>query len=505
MLEAYKKKFHKNNFQYILVDDSGCILESDETILPVKKNDLLQNSHPFFEILSSLLLIENERFDFSCINLNFEDLLFITDVTIHSQNKNENLVIIEDLTKHYSNYQLAAQTRNESIINSQVLELKNEYLLEKETFKNNFIANFSHQLRNPITASLIFSKLLLKNNQLNDEQKNYLGIVLSSNKDLKDRIENILDISKIQSGKLKLVDKVFNFKEILKDIVSAYKILASNKSLKFNISIDERLPDYLRGDSARLKQVIENLLSNAITFTNHGSIDLKVSLNYIRARKANIQIEVIDTGCGIPPNKLDFIFERFTKIESTIENENTAGLGLSITEHIISEMNGNITVESTINEGTKFKCNISINESLFNDSLKQELLKNQLPHLGVKRNILLVEDSELMQLTLLKILAATGDFYLNIISKGEELIPNITSQEVDLILLANTIHDYSVVDLATSVRNLSKEHKKTPIILLSTEAFQEDLKRFKKAGINAVITKPFDEKKLLDSIYKHIK
>ena len=345
MLEAYKKKYHKNNFQYILVDDSGCILESDETILPVKKNDLLQNSHPFFEILSSLLLIENERFDFSCINLNFEDLLFITDVTIHSQNKNENLVIIEDLTKHYSNYQLAAQTRNESIINSQILELKNEYLLEKETFKNNFIANFSHQLRNPITASLIFSKLLLKNNQLNDEQKNYLGIVLSSNKDLKDRIENILDISKIQSGKLKLVDKVFNFKEILKDIVSAYKILASNKSLKFNISIDERLPDYLRGDSARLKQVIENLLSNAITFTNHGSIDLKVSLNYIRARKANIQIEVIDTGCGIPPNKLDFIFERFTKIESTIENENTAGLGLSITEHIISEMNGNITVK----------------------------------------------------------------------------------------------------------------------------------------------------------------
>lgn len=505
MLEPYKNKYHKNNFQYILVNNSGCILESDDNLILLKNKDYLQSYHPFFEILSNLLNIDNESFEFSCINLKINDKTFIADITIHSESGDKNLIIIENLTKHYTNYQLTAQKRNESIINSEILELKNEYLLEKETFKNNFITNFSHQLRNPITSSLIFSKLLLENPDLNDEQKNYLNIVASANNDLKDRIENILDISLIQSGKLKLVEKVFNFNTFLNDIISKYKIIANNKSLNFDTTIDNNLPEYLRADPARLKQVLENILNNAITFTTKGTITLVVSLNYTRARKANIQFEVTDTGCGIPADKLDYIFERFFKVDSTIGNENSAGLGLPIAKHIISEMKGIIKVESTINKGSTFKCNLNLHLSLFNNGLKKDLLQKQLPNLGTKKSILLIEDSELIQLTLLKILAATGDFYLNIISKGKDLIPNIVDQDVDLILLANTIQGYSAIDLATSVRNLSKEHKKTPIITLSTEAYKEDLKRFKKAGINDVITKPFDEKKLLACIYKHLK
>jgi signal transduction histidine kinase/CheY-like chemotaxis protein len=505
MLETYKNKYHKTSLQYILVNNSGCILESDDTLIHLQPKEYLQKYHAFFEILNSLLIIENESFEFSCINLTLNNKNFITDITIHSEHDNKNLIVIQNLTKHYTNYQLTAQTRNESIINSEILELKNEYLLEKETFKNNFITNFSHQLRNPITSSLIFSKLLLENPTLSNEQKNYLDVVVSANNDLKERIENILDISKIQSGKLHLVEKVFNFKTFINDIIGSYKIVANNKSLNFKTTIGDNLPEYLRADPARLKQVLENLLNNAITYTDSGSIELKVLLNYTRARKANIQIEVADTGCGIPADKLDYIFERFTKVESTIDNENAAGLGLSIAKHIISEMKGTIKVESTVDEGTTYKCNLNLNLSLFNNGLKKELLQKQLPNLGTKKTILLVEDSELIQLTLLKILAATGDFYLNIISNGKDLIPNIVDQNVDLILLANTIQGYSAVDLATSIRTLSKEYKTTPIITLSTEAYKNDLKRFKKAGVNDVITKPFDEKKLLDCIYKHLK
>ncbi|MGB5418403.1 histidine kinase dimerization/phospho-acceptor domain-containing protein, partial [Algibacter sp.] len=182
MLKPYLEKYFKNNFQYILVDDSGCILETDNPILPFQKNDKLQNSHPFFEILNNLLPIKNECFEFSCINLEFDSTDYVVDISIRTHSNNENLIIVENLTKHYNNYQLTAQTRNESIINSQILILKNEYLLEKETFKNNFIANFSHQLRNPITASTIFSDLLI-NSDLNSEQKNYLEIIQSANKD----------------------------------------------------------------------------------------------------------------------------------------------------------------------------------------------------------------------------------------------------------------------------------------------------------------------------------
>ncbi|MFD1614215.1 ATP-binding response regulator [Gelatiniphilus marinus] len=504
MLESYKKKYHKNNLQYILIDHLGNILESDNALFTIAFPNKIQNIHPFFEILNSLLLIKNEHFEFSCINLELKSAALITDISIHINSNNKHLIIIENLTKHYNNYQLAAQTRNEFIINSQILELKNKYLLEKETFKNNFIANFSHQLRNPITASIIFSDLLINSN-LSSDQKNYLDIIQSANKDLKNRIEDILDISKIESGKLILTEKVFSLKKLLVEMAVFYKVIAEKKGLVFNFETDKKLPDFLKGDQYRLKQIISNLLNNAIYYTNKGSVSLNVSLNYMRARKANLCIEVLDTGVGIAAKDMDSVFERFTKIESATQNDEHTGLGLAVVKHLISKMKGNVKVESEINIGSKFICNLSFKLSDYSQNLKADLLQNQLPKQDKKHHILLLEDSELIQLTILKILAATGSFYLTIISKGEELITNIIDQDVDVVLMANTISGFTAMDLAVSVRNLPKAYKKTPIIVLSTEAFKEDIKRFKQHGVNEVLVKPFDEKNLLDKIYKHIK
>lgn len=504
MLKALKNKYQVNNFQYILIDNTGCVLDIDHSILPVKKNDYIQNTHPFFEILTELILLENESFDFTCINLEFEDKILIVDIAVHLQSNNKNLLIIEDLTKHYNNYQLTAQKRNESIIHSQVLELKNEYLLEKETFKNNFIANFSHQLRNPITASIIFSDLLI-DSDISAEHKNYLKIIQSSNKDLKNRIEDILDISKIESGKLILKEHVFNLKELYGSIYKEYKFLIEKKELEFTLEIDKNLPEFIIGDQYRLKQIIGNLLNNALLNTHKGFINLKITLNYTRAKKASIRIEVIDTGVGIAEEHLESIFERFTKIESENQTSQGIGLGLAIVKYLVSEMQGNIKVESDINKGSNFIINLSFKISDYNQSQKEELLVKQLPNLDARHHILLLEDSELMQLTILKTLASTGLFYINIISKGEDLVPSIINQEIDLILLSNTIQDFPAVQLATSVRNLSKEYKKTPIIVLSSQAYKEDLKSFKKSGVNEVIIKPFNKEKLLHSVLKYLK
>lgn len=504
MLEHYKNKYHLTKLQYILIDNLGNILDSDNMLFSIEIPYRIQNIHPFFEIIDNLITVKNECFEFSCINLNLDVASIIADVTIYTDSRDKNIVIIEDLTKHYNNYQLTAQTRNESIINSQILELKNEYLLEKEIFKNNFIANFSHQLRNPITASIIFSDLLI-NSDLSSDQKNYLDIIISANKDLKNRIEDILDLSKIEAGKLILTEKVFNLKLLLNDIGVGYKTLAERKNLTFNLQIDEKLPDFLRGDQYRLKQVIGNLLNNAISYTNKGMVSFSISLNYKRAKKANLCIEVSDTGVGIKNEELESIFERFTKIESSTKNKQSTGLGLAVVKHIVSEMQGNIKVESEFGKGSKFICNLSFKLSDYTQDLKKDLLNNQLPKQDKKYHILLLEDSDLIQLTILKILASTKNFYLTVISKGEDLITNIIDHDVDVILLANTIQGFSAMDLASSVRSLSKEYKKTPIIVLSTEAFKTDIKRFKKHGINDVLTKPFDEKKLLDKIYKYIK
>lgn len=504
MLDTYKKKYHKNNFQYILIDHSGNILDSDDTLFSIKLPSNIKQTHPFFNIIDNLVNIKNECFEFSCIHLDFDKNALISDITLHTGKDDEHLIIIEDLTKHYNNYQLTAQTRNESIIGAQVLELKNNYLLEKEAFKNNFIANFSHQLRNPITASIIFSELLI-DDDLNSEQTNYINIIKSANRDLKTRIEDILDISKIESGKLVLVDKVFNLKDLLNELIESYKHLIIKKNLEFNYILDPKLPEYLNGDSYRLKQIIGNLLNNAVKFTNKGAITLNLSLNYERANKANIQIVVNDTGIGINPRNHEVIFERFNKLPSVIDNNNGIGLGLSIVKHLVLKMNGNIAVESDSNSGSKFTCNISFKLTRYNKSLKKKLTEDLKNKSGEKQNILLVENAELIQLSVLKILANEGRFYLNIITNGNDVVPHVINQDVDLILLSNTIEGFSAMDLTSSIRNLSKEYRKTPIIIISSEVFKEDLKRFKQAGANATLPKPFDKESLLKNIYKYIK
>ncbi len=503
MIETYKKKYHKNKFQYIVTDNLGIITESDNKLFTLNINTPLSEFHPFFESLMDLLKSKNESYQFSCVNLDFEDDKKIVDVSIHNQNKNENLIIIEELTVHYNNYQLTAQTRNDSVINSQILELKNKYLLEKEAFKNTFIANFSHQLRNPITAITTFCNII-NGTDLNSEQKNYLSIILSANTDLKNRIDDVLDIAKISSGELILVNEIFSLKDVLDELTYSYKLLASKKGLDFNLELDDKLPEFIAGDKFRLKQIIENLLTNAIAFTIKGSIGLHVSLNYMRAKKASLHIEVTDTGIGIKASDCELIFERFTKIESSIQNDESIGLGLPIVKHLISQMGGNINIESKIDKGTKIICNLSFGIDSYDYKLRKQLISIQKPNFEKKQNILLIEDSELTQLSVLKILALEGDFYLEIVSSIDNLVDTLLKQEFDLILMSNKVEQYYVEELIKTIRKISREYREIPKLVLTPEASKSQTKRFIRYGAIDVIKKPFDKDALLGKIYKYL-
>ena len=503
-MEAYRKKYHRNKYQFIVIDTLGTVIKTDNILKTIAIDSHIENFHPFFESIISLFEITDEHFSFSCVNLDFKDKTIIADISIHTHSTNEHLIIIEDLTNHYIDYQLTAQTRNESIINTQVLELKNKYLLEKEQFKNNFIANFSHQLRNPITASSIFSEFLVNTN-LNSEQKNYLDIILSANNDLKNRIEDILDLAKIESGKLTLKEDVFNLPDFLNKIASAYVTIAKKRQLDFILEIDPKLPEFINGDQYRFKQIIGNLINNAIFFTKEGFVKLTISVNYIRADKVNIQIEVIDSGIGIDVEEHDAIFERFNKANSNIKNNRQIGLGLSIVKHLVDEMKGNISIISELGKGALFKCNLSFKIANKFKSLAKKENSDFSLSFNKKKNILLVEDSELIQLSILKILSANGNFYLNILSNGEDVISALQNQDVDLIIISNTIQRYSAEELATAIRSESKELKRIPILVISSEVFKEDIKRYKASGIKDIITKPFDDKSLLKKLYMHIK
>ncbi len=506
MLEQYKKEYSQSVNQYIVVDLDGNILESDNVIFPDVVGKNLSDIHPFFESVHSALLEPNKRHIFSCIHLtNPENQTIITDIIVKTfDGKQPPLVAILDLTTHYDNYQTTAQVRNESVINSQILELKNEYLQEKEAFKNAFIANFSHELRDPLTGILTFSDIL-KKTHLNDEQLNYLRVIDSSSTYLKQLIEDILDISKIEAGKLDLVISPFNIKQLLEDIQSVFAIKAQQKGLELITNFNDNLPEIVGGDALRLRQVLSNLLENAIKFTEEGTVTFNASLNQIRAQKASIHFQVKDTGIGIPEDKLEDIFTSFTQLNNS-QAYKGAGLGLAIAKHLVSLTHSKISVDSTVGEGSTFSTNINfiLDKNQVLKSKKKEVLTA--PKSNKKFSILLVEDSEITQLSILKILASRGNYFLDIVTKGEDVIPRIENSEFDLILMDIKLPNSYGDEITKQIRQMpEREHKKIPVIALTARVMKDDLKRYKKAGINDVIQKPFDENTLVSKIEEYLK
>ncbi|RAJ14984.1 ATP-binding protein [Olleya aquimaris] len=507
MLDQYKKTHSQSVNQYIIVDREGTIKESDDIIFPDLVGKNLSTIHPFFESIDEALQDTNKTHIFSCIHLtNPENETIITDIIVKTfDNKKLPLVIISDLTLHYNNYQTTAQVRNESVINSQILELKNEYLQEKEAFKNAFIANFSHELRDPLTGILTFSDILKKTN-LNEEQLNYLKVMDSSSYYLKQLIEDILDISKIEAGKLELVIEPFNLRSLLEDIKNVFEVKAQQKGLTFSSDFNSNLPEIVGGDALRLRQVLSNLLENAIKFTEVGGVEFNVSLNQIRAQKASIHFQVKDTGIGIPEDKQEDIFTSFTQLNSP-QTYQGAGLGLAISKFLVGLTHSKISVASKVGEGSTFSTNINFKVDPSYASIKPVVKEtSSKPVSDKKYNILLVEDSEITQLSILKVLASKGNYFLDIVTKGEDVVPRIENSEFDLVLMDIKLPDAYGDEITQLIRKMpEREHKRVPVIALTARIFKDDLRRYKKAGINDVIKKPFDEQALMSKIEEYLK
>lgn len=508
MLEAYKKKYAKAVIQYSILDNNGLILESDDVLFPKLQDKNIADIHPFFECLLPLLDTENEEYIFSCIHLSYNNTILIADIILQTFDETKSpLLIIHDLTSHYNNYQTSAQIRNESVIHSQILELKNSYLKEKEDFKNAFIANFSHELRDPLTGIITFSDILEKSD-LNPEQQEYISILKSSSSFLKYMINDILDLSKIEAGKLDILVEPFNLLDLLENIKRNYAVKAEHSGLEFNYNFDNKLPKIVSGDVLRLRQILTNLLNNAFKFTKTGSVTFNVALNQIRAQKANIHFEIIDTGIGIKTENLDHIFNSFSQIENENIRKKGAGLGLSISKHLVELLSkSKISVTSEYGKGSTFSTNISFKCST-NLKIDQEPIKKRKALKKDKKyNILLVEDSEITQISVLKILASQKQFFLDIVETSEDTISKITNfdNEFDLVLMDIKLKNNEGDKISRLIRKLpERQHRKIPIIALTAQIYKEDLKRYKKAGINDVIKKPFNESTLLEKITQYL-
>lgn len=505
MLEKYKDQYVNQNIQFVLVDKEGKILESDQTFLNLDIGDFIFNVHPFFTSYSALNEVDDDMLTFNCVHLSYLSQEFITDIKIIQQEESI-LLVIYDLTDHYLSYQKIAQSRNESIINSELVVLKNLELEEREKFKNTFIRNFSHELRNPLT-SIISITNVFEGTKLTGEQQRMVDFLKESNSNLKLLLDDIMSISMISTGKLQLRDKIFNLHELLQLIEFTYKNKAEQKSLDFKLEFNDKIPQYVVGDRLRLFQVLTNLLDNALKFTAQGNIGLRVLLNQKRANKASLRFEVFDTGIGIANEKLDYIFESFSQIEG-IGKEQGSGLGLSIVKGLLNLMNSDIKIESDLSKGSKFFFDLSLKFQMNLDSnpLKIEASKKTgLKNLKTKRKykVLLVEDDERVQTVLFKSLLDTNFFYIDLINDGALVLETVMNNSYDVILMDVDLPNVSGDQLTKLIREFPfKNIKNIPIIGITANAFEDQIKDYKKKGMNKVFTKPFDLNDVVRAIIK---
>ena len=506
-LEQYKEHYINQNIQFIVIDFDGVIVDSDQTFMDLTKGDYIYDVHPFFTSCSSMLESLDETITYNCVHIEYQGKEFITDVKMIKKDSSI-LLVVNDLTGHYISYQNIAQARNESIINSELVVLRNLELEERERFKNAFIRNFSHELRNPLMGIISITNVI-EGTDLTSEQRQMINFLKESNSNLKLLLDDIMSLSMISSGKLQLRDKVFNLYDLLQLIEFTYKTKAAQKTFDFVLNYDKKVPEFVEGDRLRLFQIITNLLDNAFKFSEKGEVALTVQLNQKRANKVSLRFKVSDNGVGIPKEKIDSIFESFTQLD-TIGKQQGSGLGLSIVKGLLELMDTSIRVESTVGQGSDFYFDLTLKFPL---DLASKPIINTSKDTGIgkiqgerKFKLLMVEDDERIQTVLFKALMATNLFYIDLVNDGALVFEQVTNNAYDVILMDVDLPNIPGDHLTKLIRDFPfKNIKNIPIIGITANAFEENINDYLNIGMNAVVPKPFDLQELVETVLKFLK
>jgi PAS domain S-box-containing protein len=364
--------------------------------------------------------------------------------------------------------------------------------------KQQFLSNMSHEIRTPMNAIIGFTNVLLKS-KLEKTQEEYLMAIKVSGDALLVLINDILDLAKVDAGKMTYEQTPFNLATSLSAMLQLFDIKLKEKNLELEEQFDKAIPKIIMGDPMRLRQIILNLISNAVKFTEVGKITMCVALIEQDAEKITIEFTVTDTGIGIHKNKLEHIFDDFG--QATYENSRLyggTGLGLTIVKKLIEQQDGTIHVESELGKGSAFSFQLSFAKT--NQKIKHETEQVSNKQVDIKNiTVLVAEDMPLNQL-LIKIILADFGFEVDIADNGKIAIEKLQQKKYDLVLMDLQMPEMNGFDATDYVRKTMKSN--IPIIALTADVTSIDVEKALSVGMNDYISKPIDEQLLYSKIIK---
>jgi PAS domain S-box-containing protein len=373
--------------------------------------------------------------------------------------------------------------------------------------KSQFLAKMSHELRTPLNAILGFSQLMTRSASLSQEQQEYTEIINRSGEHLLDLINDILSMAKIESGQVTLNKNSFDLYELLNSIEEMLRLKTNSKGLQLLFEIAPQIPQYIQTDESKLRQVLLNLLGNAIKFTHTGTVKLNVFLgeaDTTNHTQTKIIFEVQDTGPGIAPNELSILFQPFVQTQTGRQTGQGTGLGLPISQQFIKLMGGEIVVRSQLSQGTTFTFDILADVV---SHVPATIISSTKRIIGLEPNqptyrILIVEDIKENRQLVVKILAPLG-FEIREAENGQQAITIWENWQPHLIWMDMQMPIMDGYEATTQIKARSQSQD-TVIIALTASAFQEQQSAILKAGCDDFLPKPFREEMLLEKMAKHL-
>ncbi|MDO6741770.1 MULTISPECIES: ATP-binding protein [Polaribacter] len=438
-------------------------------------------------------------FIFSLVPILFWLLLFLTDFNLFVDVELKNAVKVRNIVYYFSItiglllvvFQLIFYSYGNARINKQA-HSKKQKAIDASNAKSQFLSTMSHEIRTPLNAVIGLSHILGDNNPRKDQVQNIEALNYSG-KILLNLLNNVLDFSKMESTNIELDNIPVNLYEAIKQIKKVHEASCFKKGLTMNLEIDKEIP-IVWLDIVRFNQVINNLVANAIKFTEKGSITLKIKNINQTKKTIDLLTEIIDTGIGIPKDKQETIWEAFTQASSqTNRLYGGTGLGLPIVKSIVKAMGAKVKIDSNLNKGSRFYFEITLKKA--SDKELEKTNKKKAYNFKGKK-ALLVEDNDFNVLVGKQILEKVN-LQVEIARDGLTAVNLAKETHFDIILMDIQM---PIMDGYTASKEIRKFNSKTPILALSASVFMKAKDKIKECGMNGFIYKPFDPDDLLNQI-----